>query len=71
MSPGLGIQKHWYPAAGSKKKSNPLLKFLLSIRPSDKLDDLEVLTQINDKQHFKDLARKHGWSEDEIRKFFD
>lgn len=71
VSPGLGIQKHWYPSAGSKKKSDPILKFLLSIRPTDKIDDLQTLIQLNDRQHFKDLARKHGWSDEEIRKIFD
>lgn len=68
-SPGLGIQKHWYPGSSSKKK-NPMLKFLSMLRPSDKLEDLELLVQLNDRRHFEDMARKHGWSNEEIKKFF-
>lgn len=69
VSPGLGIQKHWYPGSTGKKK-NALLKFLTTLRPQDKIEDLELLIQLNDKRHFEDMARKYGWSNEEIKKFF-
>lgn len=69
VSPGMGIQRHYFSKPTSKK-SNPCLKFLKLIRPADKLQDLELLVQLNDQQYFENLARKYGWNEDEIRKFF-
>lgn len=70
VSPGMGVQKHWYPSTNAKRKTNPIIKFLMSIRPQDKIDDLEVLAQINDKRDFENLARQHGWTDEEIKKFF-
>lgn len=70
VSPGLGIQRHWFPKSLGRNKQSPALKFLRLIRPSDKLSDLETLVQLNDQRYFENLAREHGWSDKEIREFF-
>lgn len=69
VSPGMGVQRHYFPKSGGQS-SNVCLKFLKMIRPTEKVEDLELLVQLNDQRHFEDLARKYGWSEEEIRKFF-
>lgn len=71
VSPGLGVQKHWFPKSSGRTKQSKALKFLRSIRPVDKLCDLEILAQLNDQQYFENLAREYGWSDKEIRDFFN
>ena len=70
VSPGLGVQKHWFPKSSGRTKQSKALKFLRSIHPADKLCDLEILAQLNDQQYFENLAREYGWSDKEIRDFF-
>lgn len=69
-SPGLGRQRHYFVKPSKGSGSNPCLKFLTKMYPTHKLSDLELLVQLNDQRYFEDLARKHGWSEEEIRNFF-
>lgn len=67
VSPGMGVQRHYYPGS-TTKTSNPTLKFLKMINPADKEEDLKLLIELNDQRYFEDMARQHGWSEDEIKK---
>lgn len=69
VSPGMGIQRHYFPKT-SGRSVNVCLKFLKLIKPADKPEDLELLVELNDQRYFEDMARQYGWSEEEIRKFF-
>lgn len=69
VSPGMGVQRHYYPKT-SKQSISPCLKFLKLIKPTSKVEDLELLIQLNDQRHFEDMARQYGWPDEEIRKFF-
>lgn len=70
VSPGLGIQRHWFPKTGGRGRNSPAMKFLISVYPTAKIADLELLVELNDQRYFEDMARQHGWPEEEISKFF-
>lgn len=70
ISPDIGKQKHYYPKLAGRTSADPKVKFLAAIYPSRKLEDLEVMAELNDQGHLKDLARQHGWTEQEIKKYF-
>jgi hypothetical protein len=70
VSPGMGKQRHYFVKPTKGKTNNPCLKFLIKMYPSHKVSDLELLVKLNDQRYFEDLARKHGWSDEEIKNFF-
>lgn len=67
VSPGLGKQYHKWLAAGKKENNNKAHKFLRSIYPNAKEDEIELLGRINSKDDLKQLAREHGWDEKQIK----
>lgn len=67
VSPGLGKQYHKWLAAGKKENNSKTHKFLRSIYPCAKEDEIELLGRINTKDDLKQLAREHGWDEKQIK----
>jgi hypothetical protein len=61
---------HFHEWIGYKKKSenNKPLKFLETIYPDMKTDELELLAAITSPQEIKDLAREMGYEDKEIKK---
>lgn len=55
---------------GYKKKSdnNKTLKFLETVYPDMKADELELLAEMSTTQELKDLARSLGYDEKEVKK---
>lgn len=68
VSPGLGRQRHQWISGKKKESNNKLAKFFRELYPHLKEDDIELLGQLNTKESARDLARKHGWTEERIRK---
>jgi len=70
VSPGMGAQRHSWQ--GNKKKegesNNKAVKFLAKLYPHLKQNDIELLAELNEsRSDLKDLARQHGWSDDQIK----
>lgn len=68
VSPDMGNQFHYWLAAKKKESTNKGLKFLQNLYPNQKLQELELLAKLNDTADLKNLARKHGWSDERIKK---
>lgn len=69
VSPGLGVQNHTWLGAKKKDSSNSkVAKFLASVYPELKDDEIEVMVKVNDKRDIEDLARKLGFDDKYIKK---
>ena len=69
VSPGEGKKYHKWLAPAKKDKTNSKgEKVLEELFPHLKLDDIKLLAKLNDKDNIKSLARKHGWTDERIRK---
>lgn len=69
VSPGEGKKYHKWLAAAKKDKANSKgEKVLEELFPHLKPDDIKLLAKLNDKDNIKSLARKHGWTDERIRK---
>lgn len=68
VSPGMGIKYH--PWLGIKKRTvdNKAVKFLRSINPHLKDDELQLLSEINDSKTLKAHARDMGWEDRDIKR---
>lgn len=69
VSPGIGSHRHTWISA-KKQESNKAEKFLQALFPELKPDDIKLLVELNDKQSLRDMAKKHGWSDKQIREQF-
>lgn len=67
VSPGMGKQRHPWLAAKKKESDNKSIKFLREQYPHLKEDELKLMSQLNDKDDFKELARKLGWDDKRIK----
>jgi hypothetical protein len=70
VSPGMGTQRHyWQP---TKKRegggNNKLVKFLTTLRPELKQDEIELLAAVNDVKTVKEWARRAGYTEQDIKR---
>ena len=69
VSPGEGRQQYkWLGAKKKDKVNSNVEKVLEELFPHLKPDDIKLLAKINDKNDIKLLARKHGWTDERIRK---
>ena len=69
VSPGMGVQRHYWQAAKKKDSSNnKAIKFILKLYPHLKEDEAELLAEINPEKELKDLAKKMGMTDQEIKK---
>ena len=67
VSPGMGRQKYSWLGAKKKENNNKAEKFLRTLYPHLKEDDIELLGRLNSKSNLKQLAREHGWDEKRIK----
>lgn len=70
VSPNMGKQRHSWISAKKKTANNKTEKFIQTIFPELKPDEIKLLAELNDKESLKDLARKHGWDDKRIRDEF-
>jgi hypothetical protein len=69
VSPDMGTFKHPWIGLPKKAASNTrAAKFLREIYPHLQDDEIDLMSEINDKDDFKRLARDHGWSDERIKK---
>jgi hypothetical protein len=67
VSPDMGNQRHYWITTKKKNSDNKTIKFLSSIFPDLKNDDLELLAKINTKDDIKKLAKQHGYDDKRIK----
>lgn len=68
VSPGMGKHKHpWLAAKKKDSANNKAEKFLASLYPAMKPDEIRLLAQINDKDDLKRLAKEHGLEDKQIK----
>jgi hypothetical protein len=67
VSPGMGTQKHYWIAPKKAESNNANTKILKQLYPNLKADELELLAQLNDAKSIKQLAKAHGWEDQDIK----
>lgn len=68
ISPGMGKQKHpWLAAKKKGAGDNKAIKFLRSLNPQMKEDDLKLMAELNDSDDLKRMARELGWDDKRIK----
>jgi hypothetical protein len=67
---GKKIFFHEWIGFKRKKSSNKFLKFLTEIYPDRKDDELELMSKIYTEKDCIELARDHGYSDQQIQKLF-
>lgn len=67
-SPNMGVHRHYWLPTKKSEKDNKAIKFLTKMYPYAKPDEIELLAKINAKADLKELAREHGWTEEQIKK---
>ena len=68
VSPGMGKQYHYWQGSKKKEGTNKVSKFLASLYPSMKQDEIEMLAELNDTKSIKELAKKLGMDDKTIKK---
>jgi len=69
VSPGMGVQRHYWQGAKKKEGSNSkAVKFVAQLYPHMKQDEVELLASINTTKELKELARQSGWTDQDIKK---
>lgn len=70
-SPGMGKQFHpWIALPKANTENNKVLKFLSTVYPTTKLDELRILAELNTVDELKLLAEQQGYSDSEIKDIF-
>jgi len=67
VSPDMGNQRHYWITTKKKNSDNKTIKFLSSIFPELRNDELELLSKINSKEEIKQLAKQHGYDDKRIK----
>lgn len=69
VSPGMGVQRHYWQGAKKKEGSNSkAVKFVTQLYPHMKQDEVELLASINTTKELKELAKQSGWTDQDIKK---
>lgn len=69
VSPGMGKQRHYWLNGKKKEGSNTkIVKFLTKIYPTLKIDEIELMAQLNSDKEIKELAKNLGMSDSDIKK---
>jgi mannitol/fructose-specific phosphotransferase system IIA component (Ntr-type) len=63
----MGTQKHYWIAPKKAESNNANTKILKQLYPNLKADELELLAQLNDAKSIKQLAKAHGWEDQDIK----
>ena len=69
VSPGMGTHRHQWLALPKKGGSggNKSVKFLRTLFPAMKDDEIKLLASLNDKDDLKALAQAHGMADKDIK----
>ena len=68
VSPGMGNQFHqWIAPKKKESNDNKAIKFLREQYPHLKDDEIKLMSELNDKDDLKQLARKLGWDDKRIK----
>ena len=68
VSPGMGNQYHQWITLKKRESSNSkATKFFKELYPHLKDRDIKLLTELNDKDDIKQLARGLGWDDKQIK----
>jgi len=69
VSPGMGTQRHYWQAAKKKDSANnKAVKFIIKLYPHIKQDEAELLAEINSDKDLRELAKKLGMADQDIKK---
>lgn len=68
VSPGLGEKTHAWIKLKSKVTNNKIEKFLLSLYPTMKLDELKMLASLTTNAELKEMAKEMGMTKEQIKK---
>lgn len=69
VSPGMGTQRHYWQAAKKKDSvNNKAVKFIVKLYPYIKQDEAELLAELNSEKDLKELAKKLGMTDQDIKK---
>jgi hypothetical protein len=70
ISPGAGIQNYkWLAAKKKETGNNKAEKFLRELYPLAKADDVILMAKLNTTADLKELARKHGWTDKQVKEY--
>jgi hypothetical protein len=70
VSPGMGTQKHyWITPKKKESKATASIKLLRRLYPGRKADEIELLAELNDLKEIKEMARRHGLDDREIKEY--
>lgn len=61
-------QKHVFIAPGKRGKKDKLSEMISNMYPHFKPDEIQLFISVNSKEQIKLIARKHGYSDEEIKK---
>ena len=68
VSPGMGNQYHeWLSLKKKEGNNNKAAKFFREIYPHFKDDEIKLLTELNDKDDIKRMAKEFGWDDKRIK----
>lgn len=67
VSPAMGNQRHYWLGTKKSDRDNKAIKFLTSLYPELKSDDIELLAELNSKEDLRNMARQHGWDDKRIK----
>ena len=67
ISPGMGNQYHQWIKLGKKESTSKASKFFQEMYPHLKADEIKLLTDINDRDDIKRMAREFGWDDKRIK----
>jgi hypothetical protein len=68
VSPGMGNQYHqWVTLKKKGAGDSKAIKFLRTLHPHLKDDELKLLAELNDKDDLKHMARALGWDDKRIK----
>ena len=68
VSPGMGVQRHYWQNSKKKEGNNKNVKFLTELFPEMKQDEIELLAEINSTAELKALAKEMGMEDKTIKK---
>jgi (p)ppGpp synthase/HD superfamily hydrolase len=71
VSPNMGKFRHYWQAAKKKDAANgnkKIVKFLEKLYPHMKMDEIEMLAEMNDVKDMKELAKSMGMTDEQIKK---
>jgi hypothetical protein len=67
VSPGMGTQYHQWITPRKRESTNKAAKFFREQYPHLKEDDIQLLTDINDRDDIKRMAKELGWDDRRIK----